>query len=216
MRGRVLGARSRAVVVAVLGLGLAGCAADAGGPGGGGSPPIAALAATHAADAVVATRSAAATRSNSGRSPGRRARGRSGYPAVIGGLPRLGSTAPAPSRSRDASESTALDVAEAGRLAAPACATLRDAAGGRLPALVARRGQTRAPAVVTQAVAAALLGLPVDVPAAARTEHRRLVAAHAALTDALGAPGDAAANEAATARTALRAYARALGIDTCG
>jgi hypothetical protein len=214
MRGRVLRGRRRAVVVAALSLGLAGCAANAGGPAAGGPPPIAATLASAASDVAVATRSRTGT--SSGRPPARRTRGRSGYPAVIGGLPQLGTTAPAPARPRDASDPAALAPADAGRLAAPACATLRDAVGGRLPDVVARRGgQSRGPAVVTQAVAAALLGLPIDVPAAARAEHRRLVAAHGALTAALNAPG-AAANAGASARTAVRAYAASLGIERCG
>jgi len=210
MRGPVLRGSSRAAIVVTLGIGLTGCATDAGCPSAASAPPLAVVLATQASDA------AGVIRAGGRRQAERPARPRSGFPAVIGGLPQLAATPTAPSRARSG-QAAALRVSAARRLATPACATYRDALAGRLPAVVARRDGTRALAVVTHGVAAALLGLPIDVPAAARAERKRLATAQGALTDALGETADAAADAtAASTRTGLRAYAAALGIDDCG
>jgi hypothetical protein len=199
--------------VVAVSVALAGCAADAGAPAAGTAPPLAAVLATQLPGVTGAAKSTGA------RHPAHRARPRSGHPAIVGGLPWLGITPASPSRSRRevdaAPAATALDAAGAARVAAPACATLRDALAGDVPDVVRRRAGNRALAVVTQAVASALLGLPVDVPASARAERKHLAAAYAALGEVLAGSADPSAT-AATARAGVRAYAAAIGIDGCG
>ncbi|MEY2516031.1 MAG: hypothetical protein QOJ89_3389 [bacterium] len=130
-----------------------------------------------------------------------------------------GADAPAtpasPPRPRTAPPPRAIALAGARRLAAPACELQRDVRAGRVPDVVAARGSQRARALVTESVAAALLGLPVEVPDASAPARERLDAAHARLSRAL-ADGDDASAAAAAASDRSDAYAAALGIAGCG
>jgi len=133
----------------------------------------------------------------------RRSSGHAAVPASVkpstpmpAGPRRQRTPAPAPAR--------ALPSADAGRLAAPACATYADALAGRFPAVVLARGEAGALGRVSQSVAAALLGLPVEVPSASLPQRSRL---DRALRRHAGA---------ATLAPRITAYARSLGIAACG
>jgi hypothetical protein len=108
-------------------------------------------------------------------------------------------------------------VSAGGRLVAPACATYAEALAGRYPAAMLARGSRRALALVTQSVAAALVGAPVVASPAALPARERLDATLARLSRALADRGDARPNAIASSMTPrIRAYANVLGIDHCG
>jgi hypothetical protein len=108
-------------------------------------------------------------------------------------------------------------VSAGARLAAPACATYAQALAGRFPHVVLARGSRRALALVTQSVAAALLGVPVVASPAALPARERVDATLARLTRALADRGDARPTAIARSMAPrIRAYAHALRIDRCG
>jgi hypothetical protein len=82
---------------------------------------------------------------------------------------------------------------------------------------VLARGEARALAIVTDSVSAALLGMPVTVPASSLAARKTLADAHARLARALAAGEDARATAIAQATAArIQDYAQALGIAECG
>jgi hypothetical protein len=122
-----------------------------------------------------------------------------------------------PHRPRTSPPRRALELSAARRLVAPACATYLAALAGRYPDAVLARGSRRALALVTQSVAAALLGMPVVASPASLPARRQLDAALARLSRALADRDDARPTAIARATAArIRAYADALGIDGCG
>ena len=136
----------------------------------------------------------------------------SGHPAAPADAGAVAPTPVGPRRQRTPAPAGALSSADAGRLAAPACATYADALAGRFPDGVAARGADLALAHVSQSVAATLLGLPADVPRAGLPARRSLDRALRRLSRALAA-GSADGADAIGPR--IRAYARALGVDGC-
>jgi hypothetical protein len=195
-------------LLAAASLGLAGCAAGAGGA------PIgdaAALPIVRAAQSSLGA-APARTRARVAKAPARRRRAvnhPTRRPAVAPGALTGEPTPPGPRRPRAATAALALPVAEAARLAAPACAQYAAALAGRFPDAVRARGAGRAPAIVTESVAAALHGLPLRPPVASLPAREALYRAH----EKLAAHDDDAA--AATRRWIGR-YARAIGIAGCG
>jgi hypothetical protein len=122
-----------------------------------------------------------------------------------------------PGRASTAEAQRPQPLAAAPLLAAPACEQYVAALAGRLPAPVRARRGTQGLAIVSDAVAAALLGMPIVVPRASRAAREQLDDAHARLTRALAAAQDAdAAALARDMRPLISAYAGALGIAACG
>ena len=128
----------------------------------------------------------------------------SGHAAVPANAKPATPTPAGPRRQRTPAPARALPSADAGRLAAPACATYADALAGRFPGVVLARGEAGALGRVSQGVAAALLGLPVEVPSASLPERSSL---DRALRRHAGA---------ASLGPRITAYARSLGIAACG
>ena len=189
-------------ILAVLSLGVAGCASDAA------SLDTAPMGVVRAAQSSLEQRPTQATAA--GLAPRR-----SGVPThmAAGETP----TPPAGPRPRNAEPARALPASAAAGLAAGVCAQHMAARAGRFPAVVRARGEARALAVVTDSTAAALLGLPVVAPPASRPARKSLHTAHARLTLALAADADATAAELARATASrIRDYARALNIAGCG
>jgi hypothetical protein len=202
--------RSAAALLALLSVGLLGCAADRSGSAAGGGSSV----------AVVLAAPSSVVSSVTGRTEPRHrvvaaARQRSGFPAFPARAARLARTPPGPPRSREPRPARAAAISDAARLAAPACAMYADALAGRFPDAVLARGAGRAPAFVAESAAAVLLGLPVVAPRASRHSRERLEAALARLTRALSDDVAAGAIVSAT-RPRLRAYAAALGAGACG
>ena len=137
----------------------------------------------------------------------------SGHPAAPADAKPSTPVPAGPRRQRTPAPDGALPFADAGRLAAPACATYADARAGRLPGAVVARGSHGALAQVSQSVAGALLGLPVEVPRAALAARGDLDRAQRRLARALASGGAA---DAGAIGPHIRAYARALGVDGCG
>jgi hypothetical protein len=204
--------RSAAGLVALLSVGLLGCAVDGGGSAAGGGRPVAAVLA--APSSVV---SSATGRPKPHHRVRAAARQRSGFPAFAPSAARLAPTPPGPPRRRAPQPARAAAVSDAAQLAVPACAMYTDALAGRFPKAVLARGAGRAPAFVAESAAAALLGLPVVAPRASRHSRERLDAALARLTRALSEADDAAARAIADAmRPRIRAYAAELDASACG
>jgi len=206
-------------IVAALSLGVAGCAADAGGMASGDAAPLAVVRAAQSslvaakapAKRTVRPRSVAATRSASAGAATRTASTRTRSASA------RAATRTASTRTRAVAPSRALSTADAPRLAAPACEQFADARGGHFPRVVQQRGSTRALALMTQAVADALLGLPVVVPDASLPAREQLDGARARLARALAQGDDATATAIARASAPrVAAYASALGIADCG
>jgi hypothetical protein len=192
---------SSAAIFAAMSLGVAGCGSDAT------SLDTAPMGVVRAAQSSM---QASGTRSQ----PARAAR-RSGV------TPRSAAedtpTPAGPPRPRTAEPARALPVSAAAGLAAAACEQHRQAQAGRFPAVVRTRGDARALAVVTDGVAAALLGMPVVAPRAGLAARAELGEAAARLSRALARNDDATATATAQATgPRIRDYAHALGIAGCG
>jgi hypothetical protein len=180
------------------------------------------MAARRAASRRVASPTSAAAR----RDAPEHASPRHGSPRAVQRTPAVPANAPhgveltptpaAPRRPRTPQRSRPVALAHAERLGAPACATYADALAGRFTDVVAARGSRRALALVTESVAAALLGLPVLAPQASLPARERLDAVLGRLSAALATADDGAATATAIAMTPrIRAYAAALRIGAC-
>jgi hypothetical protein len=203
--------RSAAGVLAAASLGLAGCASATA------SLDTTPVAVVRTAQSSIASAGASLAHATSSRGATSRRNVRSAVPPRSGASAREVPTPAGPRRSRTPEPARALSVSAAPRLAAAACEQYAAARGGRFPAVVRVRGEARALAVMTDGVAAALLGLPVVVPQASLAAREELDAAHAHLSRALIAGDDARAT--AIARAAgprIGRYAQALGIAGCG
>ena len=137
----------------------------------------------------------------------------SGHPAAPADAKPSTPMPAGPRRQRTPAPAGALPAADAGRLAAPACATYAKRSRGRFPGAVAARGSAGALAQVSQSVAGALLGLPVEVPRAAFDAREDLDRAQRRLSRALASGGVA---DAGAIGPHIRAYAQALGVGGCG
>lgn len=209
VRPRRRSSAAHAALAAAVSLALAGCGATAGGEPAGGGAPLAVVFATPSS--IVSTSEHPAKPRGAAPQPRRR-------PAVgpAAGGDAAEPTPPSPRRSRAAPARRALPASAAARLAAPACATYERALAGHVPDAVLARDPRHAPAIVAQSVAAALLGLPIDIGARRDRTRGSLDDALSDLMDAL-AGGDEAANAMAGAMTpGIRAYAATLGISACG
>jgi hypothetical protein len=139
----------------------------------------------------------------------------SGHPAAPADAKASTPTPAGPRRQRTPAPAGALSTADAGRLAEPACAAYLGALAGRFPDAVLARGAGGALARVSESVAAALLGLPVDVPKAGLAAREDLDRGLRSLSRAFVSGEDVGARATAIAPR-IRAYAGALGIDGCG
>lgn len=137
----------------------------------------------------------------------------SGHPAAPADAKPSTPLPAGPRRQRTPAPAVALPSADAGRLAAPTCAIYADAFAGRFPEAILARGSRSALAQVSQSVAGALLGLPVEVPRGALAAREDLDRAQRRLSRALASGGQA---DAGAIGPRIRAYARALDIDGCG
>ncbi|MDX6690131.1 MAG: hypothetical protein QOG15_1588 [Solirubrobacteraceae bacterium] len=202
---------SAAAILAAASVALVGCAS------GTASLDTAPVAAVRVAQASITSAAANAARAATPPPSTRAVQRRSAVPPRSGANARELPTPPGSRRSRTPEPSAPLPASAAQRLAAPACEQYLAARAGHFPAVVAARGEARALAVMTDSVAAALLGLPIVAPGASLAARLQLDAAHVRLAQALAAGQDPPATAIArAANQRIGDYAQALGIAECG